>query len=172
MVETEVQKLIDIVHSLGRTKTAIEEIRGLEMYQNMEPEYYNEEAGAAPSYYLMYKDLHAVERVLVNRYGNNLCHILHEMHTYITNTVQEFLFENIDALSSLYRQINHVIEMELLVPAEQYVFLGSKYTNINYIQSAPGILTGFKTMVDWVYNQIRLGIEPERRKAYDKDYKV
>lgn len=45
------------------------------MHKNVHPDYYNKEAGAAPSYYIMYKDILGVERVLLNQYGNDLVDI-------------------------------------------------------------------------------------------------
>lgn len=166
MTNKEIQELIDKSNNLGRIKTAIEVLRELEMYQNTNPIWVNDENSV--STYMMYKDLHAVERILLNQYGNDLGKIYWNVHKYITNIVQPYLFENIFDLRKLERVVD---EIQILEPISQYNNLPwFDYNDINYIEKRVEILSGFKTMLNWIDAKISEKLKPFEREAYNSGF--
>ena len=163
----EIQELIQKTINLDRIKTSIEVIRSLEMYNYVHPEYYNDEQGASPSFYLMYKDLHAVERILLNQYGNDLGLIYWKLYKYITNTTQSFLFEEIFNLRTLQQVLE---DRQILEPTSQYSKL-RWFDGFNYIEKRDEIMTAFKAMLDWIDQEITKKQFPMKRDAYNPEFK-
>ena len=165
-MDADIQESIDKAVNLNRIKTSIEVLRELEMYKNTNPIYIDGENSV--STYMMYKDLHAVERILLNQYGDDLGKIYWRLYKYISNTIQPFLFDNIFSLRVLERMVEKI---DVLEPSSQYSNLRwLYYNNINYIEKRVEILSSFKTMLDWVDDKINKGMKPYEREAYNSGF--
>jgi hypothetical protein len=142
MSDSRTQEAIDKAKNLDNIRIAIETIRNLERYKNYTSHNYEHEEIAA-TYYPMYKDLHAVEQVLLNKYREDLKYIYWTMYRYITNTIQKALFEEIVDLRILHNTIQKCYIMNVESTK-------SLYDDIDYIKNGNRILYAFGQMIDWI----------------------
>ena len=163
--DNDIQEAIDRAVNLSRIRTSIEVLRELEINESLYSNEYDE--SDMPTYYLIYKDIKGVEKILLHEYGNSLGHIYWRLYKFITNIIQPYLFENIFDL----RKLEKVVEkIDVLEPTSQYSNIPWFDYEVNYIEKRNEILSAFKTMLDWVDDKISKGLKPYEREAYNSEF--